>query len=119
MPKKCSSCGFSDNPDNAHYCGKCGKDIDIYGRWNVYNATRWRIYDPNRHAIIDRDKLKEYEELVRYKQLSTWKKMGRIVEELNDVIWNSAWTLLIFIPILFGIGFGIAYGINYVVNILL
>ena len=24
MPKKCSSCGFSDNPDNAHYCGKCG-----------------------------------------------------------------------------------------------
>jgi len=91
MAKKCSSCGFSDNPDNAHYCGKCGKDIDIYGRWNVYDATRWRIYDPNRRAIIDRDKLKEYEELVRYKQLSIWKKIWESIKDSGAGLKTSEW----------------------------
>lgn len=31
MAKKCSSCGFANNPDNAHYCGKCGKNIATDG----------------------------------------------------------------------------------------
>ena len=91
MAKKCSSCGFSDNPDNAHYCGKCGKDIDIYGRWSVYDATRWRIYDPNHRAIIDRDKLKEYEELVRYKQLSIWKKIWESIKDFGAGLKTSEW----------------------------
>ena len=102
MAKKCSSCGFSDNPDNAHYCGKCGKNIATDGYWNLYDFRRYtpverskleeyKRYDPNHRAIIDRDKLKEYEELVRYKQLSIWKKIWESIKDFGAGLKTSEW----------------------------
>lgn len=51
MAKKCTSCGFDKNPDNAHYCGKCGKQIG-YETYKLYNASS---YTPVHNHI-----LKEY-----------------------------------------------------------
>lgn len=29
MEKKCNNCGFSNNPDNANFCGKCGNKLSL------------------------------------------------------------------------------------------
>ena len=52
MSKKCSSCGFSQNPDDANYCGKCGKNINSY--------YRWKLYDYAHNTVVPDYKLSEY-----------------------------------------------------------
>lgn len=37
MVKRCSNCGFSSNPDNANFCGKCGKKLSSFDDWTLYN----------------------------------------------------------------------------------
>ena len=39
MAKKCYNCGFSDNPDNANFCGKCGNKLSFIDNWKIYNAS--------------------------------------------------------------------------------
>lgn len=39
MAKRCNSCGFQQNPDNAHYCGKCGKQLSYGENYKLYNAS--------------------------------------------------------------------------------
>lgn len=46
MAKKCNSCGFQQNPDNAHYCGKCGKQLGYSDNFKLYNASlQTPVYD--------------------------------------------------------------------------
>ncbi len=49
MAKKCSKCGFVNNPDGSHYCGKCGSNIADSGVWKVYN---WTVYGTFNHLIL-------------------------------------------------------------------
>ncbi len=39
MAKRCNSCGFQWNPDSAHYCGKCGKQLGYGDNYKLYNAS--------------------------------------------------------------------------------
>lgn len=39
MSKKCNSCGFQQNPDTSHYCGKCGKQLSYSDNYKLYNAS--------------------------------------------------------------------------------
>lgn len=32
MEKKCNNCGFSNNPDNANFCGKCGNKFSVFDK---------------------------------------------------------------------------------------
>lgn len=57
MAKKCQTCGFIFNPDNAHYCGNCGRNIDKNGNiWETYNRSAYSIIT-HRHL----SELKRYE----------------------------------------------------------
>lgn len=68
MSRKCSSCGFSQNPDNAHYCGKCGEKVDSY--------DNWKLYDDASCEVVFKSKLAEYK---RYeeKYIVLWRSMVR------------------------------------------
>ena len=71
MAKKCPSCGFADNPDDAHYCGKCGKNMLKY---DLYDH-RWGLYDATHYVLVERSKLKEYERYEQKAKDSIWKKI--------------------------------------------
>ena len=69
MAKKCSSCGFSNNPDDAHYCGKCGQNIAAYG-------YTWKLYNYSQYTAVPDSKLKEYRQYEERAKASFWKKIG-------------------------------------------
>ncbi len=53
MSKTCSNCGFRYNPDDAHFCGKCGNKIgNLFDNWKLYNAFG--------NTVISNYKLSEY-----------------------------------------------------------
>lgn len=115
MAKKCSSCGFANNPDNAHYCGKCGKNIATDGYWLLYD---FRHYTPVGNA-----KLEEYKRYEQEAESSIWKKIWKSVKECISNFWEEyklgisfgiGFTILW--AIIFGIGYGIAKAIQYFVN---
>ena len=43
MAKKCSSCGFANNPDNAHYCAKCGKPTEYRKERRYWNPAKMKF----------------------------------------------------------------------------
>ena len=69
MAKKCSSCGFTNNPDDAHYCGKCGQNIAAYG-------YTWKLYNYSQYTAVPDSKLKEYRQYEERAKASFWKKIG-------------------------------------------
>ncbi len=50
MAKRCNDCGFSDNPDSAKFCGKCGRSLSISKFGMVENRE-----DSNGQAIQRND----------------------------------------------------------------
>lgn len=44
--KKCNICGFSDNLDNANFCGKCGNKLSEFDNWKLYNASYYYLVAP-------------------------------------------------------------------------
>lgn len=90
MAKKCYNCGFSDNPDNANFCGKCGKNLSLLDNWKIYNASYYCLVTKY-----------EYD---KYKQLK--EKYGKTffqrIKEWFSVNWHifkgigySIWTLFL------------------------
>lgn len=70
MAKKCSYCNFENNPDNAHYCGKCGKKVSgFYETWKLYNAYS---YTPVLNSTLT--KYKQYEKDALSSPFSKFKK---------------------------------------------
>lgn len=107
MAKKCSSCGFADNPDNAHYCGKCGKSMGGYEWWRLYNARDY--------ATVEHSKLAEYKQYEQEAQYSIWKKMWKSVQGFWTDLEIPEWLLSLLITVILG-GFfyGLFYGIGYI-----
>lgn len=68
MVKKCPHCGFENNPNDAHYCGLCGKNIADFG-------CEWKLYNRSRYTPILNFKLKEYQEYERRAKSTIWNKM--------------------------------------------
>jgi len=102
MAKKCPSCGFADNPDDACYCGKCGKHMGGY-EW-------WRLYDTFLYVLVERSKLKEYERYEQEAKDYSWKKIWKSVQECSSDFWKehelaivSGIAFIIFIAIIYGI----------------
>lgn len=67
MSRKCSACGFAFNPDDAHYCGRCGNNISPDGHV-------WKLYDWNVCSTVPDDKLKEYRRLEKEEEGRAGKK---------------------------------------------
>lgn len=90
MAKKCSSCGFTNNPDDAHYCGKCGKNIAAYG-------YTWKLYNYSQYTVVPDSKLKEYEQYEERAKASFWKKIGYSFSGLwtSFVMWWKEYALCI------------------------
>ena len=88
MAKKCSSCGFTNNPDDAHYCGKCGKNMGIYEWWVLYNA--WH------YVTVEHSKLQEYERYEQEAKSSIWKKMWKSVQDFWTGLEIPKWIILLF-----------------------
>lgn len=62
MAKKCSKCGFVNNPDGAHYCGKCGSNISAYGHvWKVYDSSDYSTYYKYGNRVISDSTYREYQ----------------------------------------------------------
>lgn len=84
MAKKCNSCGFQQNPDNAHYCGKCGKQLGYSDNYKLYNAS---LQTPVYNSTLNN--YKKYERQVnsswifntRDKIISWWEKIGKEIFE--------------------------------------
>lgn len=117
MPKKCSSCGFLDNPDHAHFCGKCGK--------NIKNYEYWMLYDYHRYTPVEKSKLKEYELYEQEAKLSIWKKMWKSVKDFWRCLDTPEWLkelfgfimCCIFVGIIWSIGYGIITDIRYLIEL--
>lgn len=78
MAKKCPSCGFTNNPDDAHYCGKCGQNIAAYG-------YTWKLYNYSQYTAVPDSKLSEYKQYEEQAKASFWKKAGHSFSGL----WTS------------------------------
>lgn len=72
MSKRCNHCGFTANPDDAHYCGKCGQNIDANGhRWLLYDSSDYSTYKWRDNKVISNarlTRLQNYERTVN----SSW-----------------------------------------------
>lgn len=100
MSRKCSLCGFSGNPDEANYCGKCGK---LLSNWNfkLYNAS---LQTPVYNSTLNN--YKKYERQINSSWLfniedkikTWWNKSGK--EALQFWMWYS-----LFSAVLFGVTF--------------
>lgn len=69
MGKKCNNCGFSDNPENANFCGKCGNKLSLYDKY---------VYDD---MLINRIKYYNYK-ILKEKKKKTF--FQRIVDRIVD-----------------------------------
>lgn len=48
MDKECPTCGFKGNPNDSHYCGNCGNNIEVKG-------NEWKLYCPKKSFILPKD----------------------------------------------------------------
>lgn len=104
MAKKCNSCGFQQNPDNAHYCGKCGKQLGYSDNYKLYNAS---LQTPVYNSTLNN--YKKYEKQInsswlfnsRDKIKNWWNKSGK--EDTQFWIWFG-----LFMAVVFGATFFIA-----------
>lgn len=54
----CPTCGFSENPANVHYCGKCGKPMPhgIVLDSLIYNdSTRIKVVKGEHYSVVRED----------------------------------------------------------------
>lgn len=70
MAKKCSSCGFSDNPDNANFCGKCGNKFSLFENWKLYNARQYCLVEL--YEYIEYKELKAKYERTFFQRVLDW-----------------------------------------------
>ena len=86
MAKKCSFCGFANNPEDAHFCGKCGKNIASYG-------YLWRLYNFSLCTPIEDSKLKEYKRYEQEAKSSIWKKIRKRDQDFWAGIGMPEWLI--------------------------
>lgn len=70
MAKKCYNCGFSDNPDNANFCGKCGNKLSFIDNWKIYNASYYCLVTKSEYDKYKQ--LKEKSERTFFKRIIDW-----------------------------------------------
>lgn len=75
MAKKCYNCGFSDNPDNANFCGKCGNKLSVLDIWKIYNARYYCLIIKSEYDKYK--KLKEKSERNFFKKIIDWFSVNR------------------------------------------
>lgn len=131
MAKECSNCGFADNPNDAHYCGKCGElllsneiGINLLSYHLASKNRQAQIRKQHEYVLITRNELSSYQadrdELDRYHK-SFWYKAehlwSRIIKNkwFKGLTWLFAW--------LFSVGLTylllcIFYNTNYLNSIL-
>lgn len=107
MAKKCSKCGFANNPDDAHYCGKCGANIASNNHvWKVYDSTQFRTYNSNGYSIVPDARLSELRSYENKVENSFWNRtkeiLGDFWEGIKDAIIEDKWEWIILCVIFFG-----------------
>ncbi|MBM6883991.1 zinc ribbon domain-containing protein [Bacteroides caecigallinarum] len=70
MAKKCYNCGFSDNPDSANFCGKCGNKLSLLDNWKIYNASFYCLVTKSEYDKYKQ--LKEKSERTFFKRIIDW-----------------------------------------------
>ena len=70
MAKKCYNCGFSDNPDSANFCGKCGNKLSLLDNWKIYNASYYCLVTKSEYDKYKQ--LKEKSERTFFKRIIDW-----------------------------------------------
>lgn len=50
MAKECEHCGFTNNPDTAHYCGKCGQPLEKY--WHFVLDLLKSDFAPEEYVVV-------------------------------------------------------------------
>ncbi len=94
MAKKCGKCGFANNPDGSHYCGKCGSNIAAYGHvWKVYDSSDYSTYYKYGNRVISDSTYRKYQGYEQALKNSFGHKLKRIWEKYDDEI--ISWTFAI------------------------
>lgn len=91
MAKKCNKCGFLNNPDDSHYCGKCG-GVQI-GEWEIYDASRYKAVE--RDVFLksekERNKLKREIEALRADIVEVKRKSEIDISGINHELEKLRW----------------------------
>lgn len=112
MAKRCVKCGFTGNPDDANFCGKCGANIDVYNyQWKLYNASTHNTYPRYGYTSITNSRLRELQDYERRVKNSGFNKLKRRTSDIwenmrenwNDYMWigGGIIVILFFIWIIF------------------
>lgn len=92
MAKKCNSCGFSNNPNGANCCGRCGKDLNPrYSFWNSAGSDRYKVYDSYSFTCLPKsqyDVLKKAEKEVNQ---SLWKQQLNLIKNFWRYSTSGFW----------------------------
>lgn len=105
MAKKCGKCGFLNNPDDAHYCGKCGANIASYSHvWKVYDSSDYSTYYKYGNRVISDSTYKEYKGYEQAVKNSYSNKLKTLWKKYEDKI--IPWSFVIF-AVALGLGLGL------------
>lgn len=96
MAKKCINCGFLNNPDDGHYCGKCGANIASYSHvWKVYDSSDYSTYYKYGNRVISDSAYKEYKGYEQAVKNSYSNKLKTLWKKYEDKI--IPWSYVIFV----------------------
>lgn len=80
MAYKCSHCNFNYNPDDAHFCGKCGRALSQY--------SNWRVVDMRNRQLVYTSELQRLRAAEGRLNNSFWKKTK---DKFNEVFDGDPW----------------------------
>ena len=78
-----------NNPDEGHYCGKCGGNIAAYGHvWRTYDSSKYGTYVSSGNTVISNSRLNELTRYERKAMESPWKKVKEWISDIWDNIYD-------------------------------
>lgn len=107
----CPYCGFTDHPEDANYCGNCGKAIKFIFNTgmvlhnepfivlhelsdgpilSVYNPMEFTVVEKNKYIKMS-DKITKIQDFIKVEQQSNKKLFGgksktEILNKINDIL---------------------------------
>ncbi len=76
MSRQCKNCNSANNPDDAHFCGACGKPFNSY--------TTWRVVDMRGRSLVYNDELNRLRELERKRNRSLGRRISDGWEKIRE-----------------------------------
>lgn len=92
MAKKCNSCGFTNNPNGANCCGKCGKDLNPrFSFWNSNGSDRYKVYDSYSYTCLPKSQYDVLKNAQKEVDQPLWKQQVNLIKKFWKYSTSGFW----------------------------